>query len=79
MNKERKITDHANIYHKWLSNMINKQKTVLNTKLMLKEMLHITKKEPSLNIQHAAIYKNHEKRDLFNPQLNTKIIARRLD
>ena len=49
-----------------------------NFKLLLKEMLHIGKQKPVLNSQHAAKYKNHEKENLFNQQLNTLIIARKI-
>ena len=49
-----------------------------NTKLLIKEQLHIGKQKPTLNTQHAAKYKNHEKGNLFNQQLNTIIIARKL-
>jgi hypothetical protein len=44
-----------------------------NKKLELKEMLHISKIKPTLNIQHAAKYTNDK--DRFNKQLNTVIIA----
>jgi hypothetical protein len=47
-----------------------------NKKLELKEMLHISKIKPTLNIQHAAKYKNDK--DTFNKQLNTVIIARQI-
>ena len=56
-----------------------------NFKLMLKEMLHINKQKPELNTQHAAFYKENNKKkknnknkenEMFKSQLNTIIIAR---
>jgi hypothetical protein len=48
-----------------------------NKKLMVKEMLHITSKQPSLNTQHAAKYKNKYNKDKPFDCLNTVIIGRK--
>ena len=48
-----------------------------NTKLMIKEMLHINETKPALNTQHSAKYKN-DKNTFNNQQLNTLIIARKI-
>jgi len=46
-----------------------------NSKIELKEELHIIAKKPQLNIQHAAAYKNTHGKDLFKKIRKTLIIA----
>ena len=60
-----------------VSNIRIIDKADTNYKLMIKEMLHINNQKPVLNTQHAAFYKNNNK-ELFNAQLNTIIIAKRV-
>ncbi len=82
--EEHQTTDNSAIRQHlkdYPSHVINPMKAKIldradsNIKLMVKEMLYINKYEPVLNTQHAAKYKNHEKGNLFNRQLNTIIIA----